>query len=347
MKQMVLTGIRHMELREVEKPRITGDRDVLIRVTKVGVCGSDVHYYTTGRIGSQIVDYPFAVGHECAGVVEETGGATTRVRAGDSVAIDPAMPCFQCDQCAAGRFHTCRRLRFLGCPGQAEGCLGEFLVMPETSVYPLPAGMTQDEAVISEPLAIGVYAVRQSGEIRERKIGILGAGPIGLSVLLPAKAWGAASIYVTDKIDARLTLARRLGADWTGNPDAMDVAAGINAEEPLQLDVAYECCGQQDAIDNAIDILKPGGKLMVIGIPETDRLSFSIDKMRRKEITIVNVRRQNECVDAALELLRTAGRDASAMITHRFPFSQTPEAFDLVSERRDGVVKAMIEFGDD
>ncbi|HOE65853.1 MAG TPA: alcohol dehydrogenase catalytic domain-containing protein [Candidatus Hydrogenedentes bacterium] len=347
MKQMVLTGIRHMELREVEKPRITGDRDVLIRVTKVGVCGSDVHYYTTGRIGSQIVDYPFAVGHECAGVVEETGSATTRVRAGDSVAIDPAMPCFQCDQCAAGRFHTCRRLRFLGCPGQAEGCLGEFLVMPETSVYPLPAGMTQDEAVISEPLAIGVYAVRQSGEIRERKIGILGAGPIGLSVLLPAKAWGAASIYVTDKIEARLALARRLGADWTGNPDAMDVAAGINAEEPLQLDVAYECCGQQDAIDNAIDILKPGGKLMVIGIPEADRLSFSIDKMRRKEITIVNVRRQNECVDAALDLLQTAGNDASAMITHRFPFSQTPEAFDLVSERRDGVVKAMIEFGDD
>lgn len=341
---MVLTGIRQMEMREAETPVIENDRDVLIRMVKVGVCGSDVHYYTTGKIGSQIVEYPFAVGHECAGVVEQVGAAVERVAVGQEVAVDPAMPCFECDQCRAGRMHTCRKLRFLGCPGQAEGCLSEYIVMPETSVFPLPEGMTLDEAVISEPLAIGVYAVKQSGDIRGKTIGILGTGPIGLSVLLPAKAWGAETVYATDKIDERLMLASQLGANWTGNPNKLDVAASINEMAPRQLDVVFECCGQQDAIDNAIDILKPGGKLMIIGIPETDRLSFEIDKMRRKEITVVNVRRQNECVEATLDLIHQAGVDVTPMVTHRLPFEQTKEAFDLVSEYRDGVVKAMIEF---
>lgn len=135
MKAMQLTGIRQMEMFEVPAPFVTNDTDVLIRMTTVGVCGSDVHYYTTGRIGDQVVQYPFTVGHEGAGIVEKVGKKVTRVKPGDRIAIDPAMPCFQCDQCKAGRFHTCRKLRFLGCPGQAEGCLSEFLVMPETSCF--------------------------------------------------------------------------------------------------------------------------------------------------------------------------------------------------------------------
>jgi len=346
MKMMVLTGIRAMEMRDVPTPAIASDKDVLVRMTKVGVCGSDVHYYKTGRIGSQIVTYPFAVGHEGAGIVEAVGSGVTRVKPGDVVAIDPAMPCFDCDQCRAGRLHTCRNLKFLGCPGQAEGCLCEYVVMPETSLFPLPAGMTEEEAVLSEPLAIGVYAVKQSGDVRDKTIGVLGTGPIGLSVIVPARAWGVSKIYATDKLDERLAIARKLGADWTGNPCASDVAADINAAEALQLDIVYECCGEQDALDNAIDVLKPGGTLMLIGIPEVDRVSFQIDKMRRKEIRIINVRRQNECVDATLDLIREDGVDVMPMITHRFPFERTQEAFDLVTEYRDGVVKAMIEFGD-
>ncbi len=346
MKAMVLTGIRQMEMREVPTPAIVNATDVLIRMTTVGVCGSDVHYYTEGQIGSQVVQYPFAVGHEGAGVVEQVGPAVTRVRPGDRVAIEPAMPCWECDQCRLGRPHTCRKLRFLGCPGQAEGCLSEYLVMPDTSCFPIPDAMSLDEASISEPLSIGVYAVRMSIPMEGAKVAILGVGPIGLSVLLPARAQGAAAVYVTDKIDARLALARRAGADWAGNPDREDVVAAITGHEPAQMDVVFECCGQQEALNQAIELLKPGGKLMLIGIPPTlDRVSFVIEKLRRKEICIQNVRRQNHCVQPALEMMARKEFDVRVLVTHRFPFAQTREAFDLVAGYRDGVVKAMVDIG--
>ena len=344
MKAMMLTGIREMEMREVPTPSIINDTDVLIRMKTLGVCGSDIHYYVSGKIGSQVVTYPFTVGHECAGEVEAIGEKVTRVKPGDRIAIEPAMPCWECDQCKAGRPHTCRKLKFLGCPGQAEGSLSEFIVMPETSCIPIPGSMSYDQAAISEPLAIGVYAVKQSIPMKGAKVGILGFGPIGMSVLLPALAMGAKEVYVTDKIDARLEIAKKSGAKLTANPDNEDVVAKITAEVPELLDVVFECCGQQDAIDNAVDLLKPGGKLMVIGIPEFDRWSFPVDKSRHKELTIQNVRRQNEALDPALDLMEKGEVSVEAMATHRFSFEDSQKAFDLVAGYKDGVMKAMIDF---
>jgi len=344
MKAMMLTGIRRMEMLEVPEPKIMNDRDVKIRMDVVGVCGSDIHYYTTGRIGSQVVRYPFPVGHEGAGTVVETGKKVTRVKPGDRIAIEPAMPCGECDQCLAGRPHTCRKLRFLGCPGQAEGCLQEYIIMPESSCYPLPENMTADQAAISEPLAIGVYAVQQSVPMKGKRIGILGFGPIGMSVLLAAQAEGAERIFVTDKIDARLSIAKKSGAFQALNVTREPVTEIISKEEPLLLDAVFECCGQQEALDQAIDILKPGGKLMIIGIPEFDRWSVPVDKTRHKEICIQNVRRQNHCVEKTLHYLSSGKIDVSLMPTHRFSFEKAKNAFDLVAEYRDGVMKAMIDF---
>jgi len=318
------------------------DTDVLIRITHVGVCGSDVHYYTTGRIGSQVVKYPFPVGHEAAGVVEQIGKRVTHVKVGDNVAIEPAMPCYQCDQCQKGREHTCRKLKFLGCPGQADGCLSDQIVMPETSCIKIPDNVTLQEAALSEPLSIGVYAVKQSIPMKNAKVGILGFGPIGFSVMYPALLQGAESVYVTDKLDYRLELAKQCGARWTGNTSITNIVEEITKQEPLLLDVVFECCGQQEALDQAIDLLKPGGKLMIVGIPETDRISFSIDLLRRKEITIFNVRRQNHCVEEALEMISSRKLDVNKMVTHHFPLSKTKDAFDLVMNYDDKVMKAMI-----
>lgn len=341
---MKLTGIREMEMMEVPIPAIVNDRDVLIRMKTLGVCGSDIHYYVSGKIGSQVVEYPFAVGHEGAGQVEAVGKGVTTVKPGDRIAIEPAMPCWDCDQCNAGRPHTCRNLKFLGCPGQAEGSLSEFIVMPDTSCIKIPNEMSYDEAAISEPLAIGVYAVKQSIPLEGAKVGILGFGPIGMSVLLPALAIGAKEIYVTDKIDERLQIAISSGATLTANPEKEDVVKKIAAEVPELLDVVFECCGQQDAIDNAVDLLKPGGKLMVIGIPEFERWSFPVDKSRHKELCIQNVRRQNEALQPSLDMMADGKVSVDAMATHRFRFEDSKEAFDLVAGYKDGVMKAMIDF---
>jgi L-iditol 2-dehydrogenase len=166
MKALKLTGIRQMLMMDVPDPKIATDTDVLIKMKVIGVCGSDVHYYETGQIGSQVVEFPFSVGHEGAGVVEAVGSAVTSVAPGDRIAIEPAMSCGTCDQCLSKRPHTCRKLRFLGCPKQAEGCLSEYIVMPEQCCFKISDKTTFDEAAISEPLAIGVYAVKQSIPMR-------------------------------------------------------------------------------------------------------------------------------------------------------------------------------------
>jgi L-iditol 2-dehydrogenase len=344
MKAMMLTGIRQMKLIEIPEPEIVRPGDVKIRMSVVGICGSDIHYYTHGQIGSQKVEYPFTVGHEGAGIVVETGSAVTRVKPGDNIAIEPAMPCHNCDQCLAGRHHTCRNLRFLGCPGQAEGCLMEYIVMPEDSCFPLTGRLTPDHGSISEPMAIGVYAVKKSGNIKDLNIAILGFGPIGMSVILAAKAEGVGSVCVTDKIDARLAIAVNEGARLIANPSKEDIVQAILQNTKYGADIAFECCGQQEAFDQAVEILKPGGKLIVVGIPEFDRWSVSVEKTRRKEISLQFIRRQVDCVEPALSMMNDGIINISNMVTHRFPFSDTKEAFDLVAAYRDGVMKAMIDF---
>ncbi len=344
MKTMVLTGIRQMELRETPTPEIKNETDVLIRMKRVGVCGSDVHYYTEGKIGSQLVEFPHIVGHEGAGVVEKVGSGVTQVKPGDRIAVEPAVSCGECDQCIYGRTNTCRNLNFLACPKELDGCLSEDIVMPEECCFKIKDSMSFDQAAISEPLAIGVYAVKKSIPMHGAKIGILGTGPIGLSVLMPALAQGAEKIYVTDKLDKRLEVAKKAGASITCNVDKEDAVAKIAENEPELLDAVFECCGEQDAVSQAIKLLKPGGKLIIIGIPPTLKMwELPVDVIRRKEIIIQNIRRQSHCVQDALDMIDDKAFDVDVMVTHHFKLEDTKEAFDMVAEYKDGVLKAMIE----
>lgn len=333
-----------MRMDEAPDPFIINPTDVLIKMKVVAVCGSDVHYYTTGRIGSQVVEYPFPVGHECAGIVEKTGPEVKRVKPGDRIAIEPAMSCGKCDQCLAGRPHTCRNLKFLGCPGQANGSLSEYIVMPEESCYPIPDNMSLEEAAISEPLSIGLYAIKRSIPLEKAKIGILGFGPIGMSVLLAAKAYKGKVIFVTDKIEERLKIAEEEGARMIVDIVKNRAEKIILEKEKLGLDVIFECCGKQEAMDDAIQLIKPGGTIVLIGIPQFDCWKMPSDLIRRKEITLVNIRRQNHCVQEAIDLISSGKIDVSKMATHHFNFIDTKKAFDLVDNYKDGVMKAIIDF---
>jgi L-iditol 2-dehydrogenase len=344
MKAVALTGLRKLEVIEAPSPRLAGDGDVLLQVEKVGVCGSDLHYYETGRIGTRAVQFPFVIGHECSATVVETGRSVKRVRPGDRVAVDPAVSCHECDQCRQGRPHTCRRLAFLGCPGELPGCLCEWLVMPEASLYPVSDAVTLEQAALCEPLSIALYAVRQNGVRPGARVAILGAGPIGLSVLLAARQHGITEVAVTDRLAERVEVARRAGSAWAGNPDREDVVSSILALEPAGMDAVFECAGQQEALDQAVKLLKPGGRLSIIGIPRAETVGFNIDLLRRKEITVINVRRQNHCVQAAVDLVTAGALQPDFLVTHRFRPEATPEAFELVAGYRDGVIKAMIQF---
>lgn len=343
MKAVVLTAVGHVEVRNVSEPAIVSPRDVLLRMRSVGICGSDIHYYAWGRIGEQVVRYPFRIGHEGSAEVVAIGRDVTTVKPGDRVAVEPGVACGRCDQCRAGRHHTCRNGGFLGCPGQLPGCMAEFIVMPEACCFPIPERMTWDEGALIEPLTIGLYAARRWSDLRGRDIGILGAGPIGLSVLLMAQHLGARRIFVTDRLDYRLAVARGAGAAWTGNPDREDVVAAIQGIAPSQLDAVFECCGQQAAVDHAVDLLAPGGTVFLVGIPETERISFSIDRCRRREVGLQNVRRQNHCTGDTVDLVAAGAVQAGFMVTHRFPLAEAAHAFETVARYRDGVVKAMVD----
>ncbi len=342
MRRMVLTGLREMAMFEEPKPTLKRDTDVLLKIECVGVCGSDIHYYTTGRIGSQVVEYPYPVGHECAATVEEVGAAVTDLQPGDKVAVDPAAWCNECDQCRKGRYHTCRNLVFMGCPGQIDGCLGDYYVMPAASCFKVKPETSFELAALCEPLSIGIYAVKLAQLPKDAKIGILGLGPIGLSILVAARAVGISEIYVTEPIDERRNLALDNGATFGVNPHVVDAVQGILGMEPQKLDAVFECCGEQSAIDEGCRLLTPGGKLMIVGIPEVDRISFSPDIARRNELCFQHVRRQNECVEDAVRLVEEGKIDVSFMITHRFSLEDCKEAFDLVTGYEDGVVKAMV-----
>jgi L-iditol 2-dehydrogenase len=331
-----------MEIRETSPPKISDPHGVLLRVGVVGVCGSDVHYYTTGRIGTLVVKYPEWTGHECAGTVEVVGDEVKKLAVGQRVAVDPLITCGRCDQCLSGREHTCRNQNFLACPGQGPGALAEYLVMPDRSCYAIPDRMTLVQAAAVEPLSIGIYAQRLAQMQPGAKMAILGSGPIGLCVLLASRAACEVTAYATDLLDERLEMARRCGATWTGNPKRTDVVRAIRELEPLGVDFVFECAGQQETLDQAIELLKPGGTVLMIGIPEVDRVSFSIHTLRRKEIQLQSVRRQNQCMAPAIEMVSNGAINLDQIVTHHFSLAETKQAFDLVADYRDGVVKAIV-----
>jgi L-iditol 2-dehydrogenase len=344
LKALVLTGLKKLEFIDVPQPKITKDTDVLLKIAAVGICGSDVHYYEIGRVGSQVVIYPYRIGHECSAIVAQVGKAVKNIKVGDKVVVEPAVWCHKCDQCRMGRENTCRNLQFLGTPGQGDGCLCEYMVMPQESCLVINDKLTLIQAALCEPFTIGLYSAKQGQGPYSDKIAILGSGPIGLSCMTAAKMLGAGKIYMTDKIAARLAVAKKHGADWVGNPDKNDIVKQISELEPLGIDVVYECAGQQSTIDEGIELLRPGGKLILVGIPREDRISFSIDKIRRKEITIINIRRQNRSTGQTVELLAAGRVNIDFMVTHRFKFADSIKAFELAAGYKDGVIKAMIEF---
>lgn len=341
MKALFLSAPASFEVRETRLPAAP-DGWIRVRMRRVGICGSDVHYYATGRIGDQVVRYPFTLGHEGSGEVLDGAG---RFKASTQVYIEPAIACHNCDQCLAGRENTCRNLKFLGNPLEMPGCMCDQISMPPECIVALPEWMGLDEAVLLEPLSIGVYAVLRSRAAKRCSAAVVGAGPIGLSTLLAVSGAGAGQILVSEPVPERRAAAEALGAHASFDPGGLGAAGAVVEGSKGGVDVAFDCAGTQKSIDDATHMLKPGGTLVLIGIPENEeRIFYDPHFARRREVTVVNIRRQNGCVERAIELLKNRRDAARAFITHHFAASEAKQAFDLVQQKRDGVIKALLEF---
>ncbi len=341
MRALMLTGLRRFDYGQMAAPAPVPAGWVRVRMRYAGICGSDVHYYTEGRIGDQVVHYPFVLGHEGSGEVSDGSG---QVPDGARVYIEPAVVCHSCDQCRAGRENTCRNLKFLGNPQELAGCMRDEVALPPECVVQLPEWMGLEEAVLLEPLSIGVHAVALSRARSGCRVAIVGAGPIGLVVLLALGDLRPAQVLVSEPVDARRRAAETLGADATCDPGEGGAARWvIDATNGAGADVVFECAGTQESIDDAARMLGPGGVLAQIGIPEVDRISHDPHLLRRREASVVHVRRQNNATHRALALLERRRDAAPVLLTHRFEPARANEAFDLVSQKRDNAIKVLME----
>ena len=342
MRAAVLVSPGRIEVQERLIPNPKAG-EVRIRIKSVGVCGSDVHYYYEGRIGSQIIQYPTLLGHEPSGEIDALGEGVSGLSIGTRVAVEPANPCGHCEYCLSGRGNICPKVKFLGTPPY-EGIYAEYAVMPAHCCMPIPDSMTFREAALLEPMAVGVHSV----ELASRRLGytcaILGAGPIGLMTLLSARLAGASRIYVIDLVRERLEFAKRLGADGVCDGGKENVIKWIESlTNGRGVDVVYEAAGVQETVSAACHIACPGGEVVLIGIPSVDDLSMPMHICRRKELVIRHVRRSNGETLRCMELVSSDRVSISSFATHSFSLSQVTEAFELVHRYGDGVIRAMIE----
>ncbi|HIE50171.1 MAG TPA: NAD(P)-dependent alcohol dehydrogenase [Armatimonadetes bacterium] len=338
-----LYGIRDVRVEEMPEPGEPGRGEVLLRLTVVGVCGSDVHYYTQGRIGDQVVTRPLILGHEPAGVVEALGPGVTHLRAGDRVAVDPAVSCGACESCREGHPNLCPQVRFFGTP-PVDGAFRELVVHPASCVFPLPPEVSEEEGALLETFGVGLHAV-DLGHLRPGfTVAVLGCGPVGLMTLLAARLGGAAQVFATDLLSWRLEAARELGATAAFNPQERDVVREIlAATQGRGVDVAFEAAGAAETPQQCTEVAKRGGTVVLIGIPDDDTLHLTHSTARRKGLTLKMCRRMKHVYPRAIRLVAKGCAPLAPLVTHRFPLSRVAEAFDLVANYRDGVIKAVVE----
>lgn len=349
-KTAVLHGVRDLrwESREVPEP---GPLEVRVRVGRIGVCGSDVHYYTHGRIGKFVVESPLVLGHEVSGVVEALGPGVTQLRVGDRVAMEPGYPCRRCAYCKAGQYNLCPDMTFMATP-PVNGALSEYVVWPEDFTYKVPDSVSDDAAALLEPLAVGVWASRRGGVKLGDSVAVLGAGPIGCTSIMAARAAGATTIIAVDLEDFRLDIARRVGATHTVNARTEDAVARIReithglGSLPMShagVDVAFETAGSVPTCRMSLEAPKPGGVTVLVGLPPDPDFSLDIVSAASRETDIRGIFRYANCYPAAIGLVASGAVNLDALVTHRYAFDQTPEAFEFADHDKRSSMKVMID----
>jgi L-iditol 2-dehydrogenase len=330
-------------------PGSPGPGQVLIRSKAVGICGSDLHTYQDGRIGTTELKSPLVLGHEFAGIVEVVGhnsldGNHQPLKQKTPVAVDPAQACGRCEQCEIGNPNLCLNIKFCGLSPD-DGALRELMIVPANTCFPIPKEMDFGEAALLEILGVGVHAVDLAKIRVGDSVAIIGAGPIGLSILQIAKLNGATPIFITDKLPWRLELAKKLGATMTFNADTDNPVEAIMKETKGRgVDVAIEAAWCDQTVQQCVDLARNGGRLVLVGIPGgTDDFTMKHSVARRKGLTIRMARRMKHVYPRAIALHLRGAVDLKSMISHRFPLEKTAEAFAMNLRYAEGVQKIVID----
>jgi L-iditol 2-dehydrogenase len=320
-----LTSRRNIQSFEEPCP-VPEEGQQILRITSVGICGSDLHWFKEGEIGDATLENPLILGHEFAAITQD----------GIRVAVDPSSPCLGCEACQKGHPNLCPNVRFAG-HGSIDGALREWMAWDSHCIFPIPDAMSNEEAAMLEPLGVAIHAV----DLAHLKIGmtvaIFGSGPIGLLILQLVKLSGAIPVLVTDRLHHRNESAIRFGADQSVLVSTtLDNSVLRELIGTRGVDVAFEVAGNQCAVDDAFEAVTVGGKVVLVGIPEDDHTHFSASLARRKGVTIKMVRRMKFTYPRAIDLVSKGLVDVKTLITHRFPLAQTQQAFET-AERRDGL----------
>ncbi len=345
MKRIVLKSPREFAVEEVATPS-PGRGEAIVRIGKVGVCGSDMHLFRLGRIGDIRMTQPLVIGHEAMGTVDAAGEGVDASLVGRRVAIEPQDYCGRCRWCVAGLQNLCPQHAFLGLPPR-DGAMQEYLAHPAHLLEPLPDSISDDAAVGLEPMSIALHAIRLVKIRPGLRVCILGTGVLGTCVLTLLSLYRGVRIVCVDQLHERLERALILGA-----AAAIEAAPGsteATADEAREAlggfgaDVVFECAGVADTLYNMAEVAAPGAHVAVIGSNPAGPVAFSSSSARRKGLTIRFVRRSLNTLGPVLDLAERGEIDPAAIVTHAFPASQAARAFDVVDTYADGVLKAVID----
>jgi L-iditol 2-dehydrogenase len=338
--ELVAPGRFEIAAREPQEP---APGEVRVRVTSVGLCGSDLHYYAEGSIGDIECVYPMVLGHEPAGIVDRPGAGVAGLSPGDKVFLEPALYCYHCEFCLTGRHNVCSNIRFMSMP-QDPGFLRDFVVVPATNVLPVPEGLSLDQATIVEPLAVVLHSMQFVALRPAETAAVFGAGPIGLLTIIALKLSGASRVWSVEPVAHRRELALAVGADAALDPSQVDPSAEIlNETHHRGVDVAIDCAAKPGTLDHCFRATRNAGRVVMTGIPSETRVPIEFHVMRRKELALYNVRRSNHESHAAFELLREHPARFSRILTHTRPLEKVGEAFSIVANYSDGVGKMIVK----
>jgi len=321
-----LHAVGDLRVAEEPEPAAEGPDVSLVRVTAVGICGSDLHWWDEGAIGDARISHPLVLGHEGAGVIADGP------RRGERVAIDPAIPCETCRACRDGYRNLCYRIRFSG-HGGTDGMFREVMTWPSHLLHPLPDGVSDAGGALLEPLGVAIHSVDLGHLPFAGTASVIGCGPIGLLLIQLLTVAGARSVLAVEPMAHRREAAERAGADMVVDPAADVAEAGV--------DVAFEAAGNDEGVALAMASVRPGGRVVLAGIPGDDAIRFGASLARRKGLTIAMVRRMNEVYPRAISLAERKLVDLDSVVTSRSGLGEIREAFGDAA-RRTGL-KAVIE----